>query len=1064
MGTATLPHVDVHDLQYQGDVLWVGCDGGVWFSENDGRTWTGRNDGVVTRQYYGMDIDPINRERVLGGTQDNGTNLRRDAGDDRFDLVLGGDGFECAINPLMPEIMYATIYNTAVYRTNPQTGRFSNISPPYGDEDAPFITPLTLDATNPSIVYTGAESLWRSDNGGDAWYGLPLDPSNDVSGFPWLPGEIWAIATTPADPEMIAFSKGSFIYVSRDSGRTWYGSVINERAFNIDISPHDPNVLLTAMEASTQDRGIYRSTDGGMNWTPSGSGLPPFNTQVVRFDPTDPDVAYAGTDVGLYRSTDGGVTWSHWGTGLPAASIHDLRILPDGSMMRIASYGRGFWELALDQPENTTPEIEITEPSSSTISLNVGEPLHLEATATDDDHDALSVEWYLTTDYEVFHSETGSSVIDSSVDRTVMAGGFYQVAARVSDTKGGQDVDFITIMAIDPADDCAHPWIIPGGGPFPATIATSNVFASTGTTDPYLSCVDPDTSDPNSGREASLWFEFTPEVSATYSISTCGSGADTLLSAWTGDACGSYIEVAGGCNDDDENDHCFGPRTDSYLELDLDAGTTYRFMVGSWRSLQGSVYQGKVHFTVDCLSCVEEPAETLIVPAAAHADGLNGTVWLTDVDLYNPGPTAVTANLAFLPADSDNSVVEDFATLIPAGEAVSFPDVVASFLEATGSGAIRITADSFLMASSRTYNTAENGTFGQFIPGFSMDEAVGPNEEVRLNGLAGNSSFRTNIGFTNASDQPATLSVDLMGPDGTVIGHLDTNLLPWGWRQINRIFSTAGTGPVEAASAVVKNLSDSASVFVYASVVDASTGDPTFVTGTIPGTATTPLWIAAGAHANGVGASVWRTDVWLTNTTASPTDATLHLLKRDRDNTSAETFDIRLPAGENVLLNDALDTAFGYTGTAALRITFDGEAAVTSRTYNLAPEGTFGQFIPGVTDRSAVSEGQTGILIQLQNTADFRSNIGFVNLGGVPLTVHAEYFSGDGTLLRSKDYFFKPYQYFQDGSALPADVDVHGGFARLTTSTPGGRFLTYASVVDNGSDDPVFMPAGVLTD
>jgi len=41
MGSATLPHVDVHDLQYQGDTLWVGNDGGVWYSENDGMTgWT----------------------------------------------------------------------------------------------------------------------------------------------------------------------------------------------------------------------------------------------------------------------------------------------------------------------------------------------------------------------------------------------------------------------------------------------------------------------------------------------------------------------------------------------------------------------------------------------------------------------------------------------------------------------------------------------------------------------------------------------------------------------------------------------------------------------------------------------------------------------------------------------------------------------------------------------------------------------------------------------------------------------------------------------------------------
>ncbi len=84
-------------------------------------------------------------------------------------------------------------------------------------------------------------------------------------------------------------------------------------------------------------------------------------------------------------------------------------------------------------------------------------------------------------------------------------------------------------------------------------------------TDPAVPCIDLDTSHPDSGRKASIWFEFTPATSGAYSISTCGSIADTLISIWTGDACGAYTEVAGGCNDDDESEHCFGARTDSEI-------------------------------------------------------------------------------------------------------------------------------------------------------------------------------------------------------------------------------------------------------------------------------------------------------------------------------------------------------------------------------------------------------------------------------------------------------------------------------------------------------------------
>ncbi len=1067
MGNATVPHVDVHDFQYQGDTLWVGNDGGVWKSENDGLTWTARNDGVVTRQYYGMDIDPVNRERVLGGTQDNGTNLRRDAGDDKFDVVLGGDGFECAINPMMPDIMYATIYYTRVYRTDPRYGSFRNISPEYGDDDsAPFITPLILDATNPNTVFTGTTNLWRSDNGGENWFSLPRDPPNDLSGFPWIPGtEIVAIATTAADPDRIMVLKdGGFIYSSRDGGRSWTGAILSKNSHNLDISPHDPDLALAAMEVSSPGQGVQRSTDGGLTWSSSGAGLPNFHTQVVRFDPIDPNVAYAGTDVGLYRSTDAGVTWARWGDGLPAASIHDLRMLPDGSMMRIGTYGRGFWELAIDRPENSRPEIEINDPSSSTTTIFAGESLDLKATATDADGDPLHIDWYMTTDYQVFHEDQGIGNVVSDFSTVIPSGGLYQIAARVTDSHGEQDVDFITLNGQDPGDSCATPRVVSGSGPFPATVVTSNQYAFKAATDPAVPCVDLDSSHPDSGREASIWFEFTPATSATYSISTCGSAADTLVSVWTGDACGAYTEVPGGCNDDDESEHCFGARTDSYLELNLDAGTTYRVMVGSWKSPQGSIYQGLITFTIDCLDCVEIPENMTMISAAANAAGLNNTNWLTDLDLYNPGADDVTATLAFLPGAADNTSVVSVDAVIPAGQTRTFSDVVGDFLGSEGSGSIRITSTENVIAASRTFNTSEDGTFGQFIPGMAISQAITPGSEARLNGLAGNEAFRTNLGFANASVSPATLSVDLVAADGTIIGHIEEILQPWGWLQLNRVFETAGTGSVEAASAIVRNLSTTASIFAYASVVDAATGDPTFVSETPKGTFGSDLWIAASAHASGVGQSVWRTDIWLSNTTESEVTAKIDLLERGIDNSAPATIEFSFAAGENRKLGDILDTAFHFDGTAALRIALDGEATVTSRTFNQAVDGTYGQFIPGVDLAASVGEGETGTLIQLRNNEQFRTNIGFVNMGSEVVAIHAEYFSSDGTLLNAKDYFIQPFSYFQDGAALPGESDIEGAFAHLTTSTSGGHFLAYASVVDNGSDDPVFMPAQVLVE
>ena len=78
----------------------------------------------------------------------------------------------------------------------------------------------------------------------------------------------------------------------------------------------------------------------------SGAGaLPNVPINVVKVDPGDNQTIYVGTEVGLYRSIDGGANWSRYGTGLPLVSVTDVSIAFDGSSVRIATYGRGFWEI-----------------------------------------------------------------------------------------------------------------------------------------------------------------------------------------------------------------------------------------------------------------------------------------------------------------------------------------------------------------------------------------------------------------------------------------------------------------------------------------------------------------------------------------------------------------------------------------------------------------------------------------------------------------------------------------------------------------------------------------------
>ncbi len=99
---------------------------------------------------------------------------------------------------------------------------------------------------------------------------------------------------------------------------------------------------------------VFLTTDGGTTWTPlhgngngSGFDLPNVRVWVIRFDPSDPtdQTLWAGTDLGLYRSTDQGKTWVRYGSNLPMVRVQDLFLSLNGSLIRVAMYGRGLWEI-----------------------------------------------------------------------------------------------------------------------------------------------------------------------------------------------------------------------------------------------------------------------------------------------------------------------------------------------------------------------------------------------------------------------------------------------------------------------------------------------------------------------------------------------------------------------------------------------------------------------------------------------------------------------------------------------------------------------------------------------
>jgi photosystem II stability/assembly factor-like uncharacterized protein len=94
---------------------------------------------------------------------------------------------------------------------------------------------------------------------------------------------------------------------------------------------------------------LFHTTDAGLSWYPvHGSGahtLPNVEVNTVKVDPIDSQTVYVGTFFGLYVTHDGGATFDRMGVGLPMASVLDICVTSSTGSIKVATYGRGFWEI-----------------------------------------------------------------------------------------------------------------------------------------------------------------------------------------------------------------------------------------------------------------------------------------------------------------------------------------------------------------------------------------------------------------------------------------------------------------------------------------------------------------------------------------------------------------------------------------------------------------------------------------------------------------------------------------------------------------------------------------------
>lgn len=419
-GGATFPerstglHADSHAVTFapsNANVVYQGNDGGIFRSDDGGQTWTSLNNRTfVATQFQSIASHPTERFFLLGGTQDNGTELLQPTPFsqlpyDGWKNADFGDGGYARIDQTALDTTNVVMYHTYFNQTNAQgiarvtttaaarKGNwsffgcgFSGVTPNGFNCTtttavlfyAPFeLGPIGVVGATGQPVYWGADALYRSINqaatfvlasqqpivSGQAVVSMAIAPSDDSFRVLGLTnGTVW-FTNTGASPLVNITPTGM-------TGTRTVGKVV--------FDPNNKNVAFVGYGGQFGLSGIptinhiWKTTNFNTvtpTWTAVGNGLPDTSVNTLAVDPGNSMIVFAGTDVGVYRSTDGGINWLPYNTGMPKIAIFDFAIQHANRLLRAATHGRGIWEIALDPA--VTISGQITGPNSTGVTVQL---------------------------------------------------------------------------------------------------------------------------------------------------------------------------------------------------------------------------------------------------------------------------------------------------------------------------------------------------------------------------------------------------------------------------------------------------------------------------------------------------------------------------------------------------------------------------------------------------------------------------------------------------------------------------------------------------------------------
>jgi photosystem II stability/assembly factor-like uncharacterized protein len=348
--------------------MLAGVDQGAAISVDGGESWSPYY-GIANGQFYRVATDYDVPYHVCGPQQDSGTACvpsRTDFGELRFGDWYAGGGFENGFliaDPADKRYMYTQGWYHVLRRLDRTTSQVIVLYQPTPADRFGGAPPLAFSPQDPHTLYMAAQYVLASNDRGETWHAIspdltgpegappanPEPPTGSGRAAPAPGGSIQALAPSPvAAGEIWVGTSTGRVQITRDAGKTWVSVPLPNLppgAVNIiDASHKTAGTAYVALLSRDGHPHIYRTDDFGRQWQEISTGLADGEAvRVVREDPVDPDLLYAGTVTSAYVSFDRGDHWQSLQLNLPNTVVSDMAV-KDNDLV-ISTYGRGFWIL-----------------------------------------------------------------------------------------------------------------------------------------------------------------------------------------------------------------------------------------------------------------------------------------------------------------------------------------------------------------------------------------------------------------------------------------------------------------------------------------------------------------------------------------------------------------------------------------------------------------------------------------------------------------------------------------------------------------------------------------------